>query len=198
MLNDILIQCAEMIGRDDIAIFLQKQKDGGFSDNYDCNCNEKNMICDINRMIDSFNFTTKSLSEEYFELIKIEKFSSDSERKIFYHNFSSAPIKIISVRDENNRIVNFTAKTLHLEVPSAFKIFEVKYKYSLPTIRKLNEHTFLPKNVNSKIICYGVASEFLLSKGEMEKSQYFRKLFIDALFNIKSKRERRIKSDMMI
>ena len=185
MLKDILLKTAELINRDDLIEGLNNTN------------NSPSIQNDICRLISYYNYTLETLCENYFNLIITQKISSDNNKKINYFNFTYKPLKILKVAN-NNKQVFFSEYSKYITVPEANNFYEITYKFLPDKITSLNSNTTLPKGITEKIICYGIASEFLASKNQFEKSEYWNNKFMFEIFKSKTSQDRRLKQTFLI
>ena len=187
MLKDILIKCSEILGRDDIKIELKKVNDVS-------EISSSHIQNDVAKLISFFNFTVNSICEQYLELTSIDKIKSNSERKIFYHDFFHFPIKILKVSDDGTNFTQFQVFTNYLIAKYPNRFYQITYKYVPEAILDINSEVMLPVKINHRIICYGIVSEFYASKGEYNQSEYWRNRFLYEIYKIKIHKERRVRS----
>ena len=186
MLKDILLKTAELINRDDIIEALNNKQTPSQS-----------IQNDIYRLISYFNYTLETLCENYFNLTNTQTISSDRNKKINYLNFYKKPLKIIKVL-KNNRPVFFLENSKYLTVPEANVSYEITYKFIPEKIVELDSAVNLPFGVSERIICYGIASEFLASKNQLEKSEYWNNKFMFEIFKSKTSKDRKVKQTFII
>ena len=187
MLKDILVKCANILGRDDIVSVLNS------TDNLD-SVEDTHLQADISKLISYLNFTVNTICEHYLELTDIDKVKSNSEGKIFYHNFHHYPIKIIQVKDEKKFPTVYQVFTNFIVTDRPNRLFYVSYRYVPKLVLKLDEDITLPLKINENVICYGVVSEFLASKRKYNQSVYWKDRFMLEVYKLKVYRERRLKS----
>lgn len=187
MLKDILIKCAEILGRDDIVSTLNS------TDVLD-SVQDAYIQQDISKLISYFNFTVNSICEHYLELKDVDRVKSNHEGKIFYHDFHHYPIKINQVCDQNKTPIHFQVYTNFIVTRNPNKLHYVTYRYVPKAILKLDDEVILPLKINDNVICFGVVSEFLASKGQYNQSQYWKDKFLLEVYKLKVYRERRYKS----
>ena len=187
MLKDILVKCANILGRDDIVSVLNS------TDNLD-SVEDTRLQADISKLISYLNFTVNTICEHYLELTDIDKVKSNSEGKIFYHNFHHYPIKIIQVKDEKKFPTVYQVFTNFIVTDRPNRLFYVSYRYVPKLVLKLDEDITLPLKINENVICYGVVSEFLASKRKYNQSVYWKDRFMLEVYKLKVYRERRLKS----
>jgi len=187
MLKKTLIKCSQLIGRDDIILTLKDVNDADEIEN-------SSIKNDVTRLINFYNFIVNSICENYLDLTYTESLSSDFERKIFYHDFYYYPIKIIEIADKNFGHRPFQIKSNFIITNEPNKIYNITYKYVPNAITKLSDCSSLTKTINDNIICFGIASEFLASKGQYNQSEYWKNKFLFEIFKIKTHKERLLKS----
>ena len=73
------------------------------------------------------------------------------------------------------------------------KTYFVNYKYLPPEISTLDSELKISDTLK-KILCYGVVSEFLASKNLFNESEFWKTKFLNEIFKVRNKRERRFKS----
>jgi hypothetical protein len=185
MLKDILLKTAELINRDDLI-------EGLNSDN-----NSQSIQNDILRMISYYNYTMETLCENYFNLSTKQLISSDNKKQIYYFNFTYKPTKVLSVL-KNNKNVFFSEYTKHITVPEANTEYEIIYKFIPDRLSALENKINLPYGITEKIICYGIASEFLASKNQFDKAKYWNDKFMFEIFKSKTRKDRKLKPTFTI
>ena len=183
MLKDILIKSAELLNRDDIINEINNPSQS------------ENLILknDIHRLVSYFNYTIQFLCEKFFPLETIDIICSDKNRKIYYNSFSFEPIKIVSI-ESDNRLYNFSEHSTYITTPTQDKIYKIKYNYLPSNITNLDENYSLPNNINKKIICYGIVSEFLASKNQYEESTYWYNKYMFEIYKSKTNSNKRMKA----
>ena len=191
MLKHLLIKTAEIINRNDIISCLKTTNSiDEISDS-----SLQNEIC---KLINFYNFTVSSIYENYLDLTFTEKVKSDSEKKIHYYKFSHEPIKILYLSDESKKYIPFLISTNHFIAPSANQTYDVTYKTIPCEVNDLSDETNLPKSINTKILCFAIASEYLASKGLFDESSYWKNKFMFELFKLKTKKEKRLKPTFIL
>ncbi len=185
MLKDILLKTAELINRDDLIEGLNNDK------------NSQSIQNDIFRLISYYNYTLETLCENYFNLSNKQIISSDNNRKINYFNFTYKPLKILSVT-KNNKTVFFSEYAKYITVPEENTVYEITYKFLPERLTSLEDKTNLPHGITERIICYGIASEFLASKNQYDKAEYWNNKFMFEIFKSKTSRDRKLKPTFTI
>ena len=186
MIKNILIKCAELTNRDDIVDELKAVS------NVD-EINNKNIQNDIYRLISYYNFIVSNLFENYFEMKNVEVVLSNENGDIFYDNLIYAPININSVKN-GNKDFSYEIHTTKISTSLPNELFEINYNYKPKEACNLTDKLNIPSFLSERIVCYGVVSEFLASKDQFDKSEFWKNKFLYEIFKIKVKKERRFKS----
>lgn len=187
MLKNILIKTAEIVNRDDLLLAIKKATSIEEIEN-------ENIKSDILKLISYFNFIINDIFENYFNLNTTETIASDENNRIYYSNLKFKPSKIISVKTPENTQTIFTIYSTFISTNSPNLEYKVEYNYIPDDILDFNVEIELPINLNTKTICYGIASEFLASKDQFEKSEFWKNKYLFEIFKSKIKKERHLKS----
>lgn len=187
MLKNILIDCAELLSRDDILDTLK-------TINSLEDITNKQIKYDINRLIYFYNSTLYLACEDYLDLTYSEILKSDANNKIHYYKFEFDPVRILDIRNETGRIVKANITPTYLLVSSANTAYQITYKYLPNKVCDIYEKTQLPKNLSAKVLVYGIISEFLASKNQFSQSEFWQNKFLNGLFKIKNFKGRHLKS----
>lgn len=187
MFKNLLIKCCNLIGRDDITSAIKSvSKIEDIIDN-----DIKN---DVLKLMSYYNYVVSSVFENYLNIEHTEKVTSNSSSQIEYFVLSYIPVKILKLEDENFTNISFISKPGFLITNAPNKEYYITYRMVPPKINSLAENIVLPKPLNEKIICLGVASEFLISKGKFDEGEYLNNKFLYEIFKVKTHKERRLKS----
>lgn len=187
MIKQLLIKCAELLNRDDIIASLKE------TDSVD-NISNKSIQNDTVRLMSYYNYIVSNIFENYINLSNTETFTSDENNRIYYSKFKNKPVQILSIKNAPDSYCHFSVHTSFIEVNSPNSEFNIMYNYTPNEISDLNNEINLPYFLNHKIICYGIVSEFLASKDQFDKSEFWKNKFLYEIFKFKTKKERRLKS----
>ena len=188
MLKNLLVKCAQMISRDDLANFIanlnaeQEQGEEGM------------LFSDTQKLISCYNNAIFMLFDSFLSLSKTEKVAADAEGKLFYYYLSSEPLRILSVKKDTGEAINFSAMPFYISTHFPYKILTVKYNYCPKRADSVFDEVSLPRSFPDNLLCYLIVAEFLAVKNELQRSEFFKQKFTDSIFNFKNKRERRFKS----
>ena len=186
MLKNILIKCAELLNRNDIVKSLKSV------DKIDSILDET-LKSDVYRLINYFNFTSNTLFENYFDLTHSEQLSSNGSNIINYSNFSYTPVKILSVKDTIGNENVATVLSTHILTNMARANYVIVYAYIPHELKNLSDEIEFPERL-TKIICYGVVSEFFACKNCYDQSEFWKNKFMYEIFKFKTRKERRVRS----
>ena len=180
MLKNILIKTAEIINRDDLISELNSETITPSLQN------------DIMRLISYYNYTIEKLCENYFPFYYTQTIHSDKNRRINFLNFKYHPLKTISVTKEGKPKF-YSENFKYLTTTEACTEYEITYTYLPEPLNNLIDKINIPHGISTKMICYGIASEFLACKNNMEKSEYWNNKFMLEIFKSKTSRDRKLK-----
>ena len=187
MLKDILIKTAELTNRDDIITELKSKNKS----------TPQAIQNDILRLISYYNYTIENLCGNYFSLKETQFITSDKNRKINFLNFTYEPKEIVCVK-RNQRNIFFSQYSNHITVPEANVSYEIVYKYIPDPVLNLNDKCVLPLGASKKLVCYGIASEFLASKNNIDQAEYWNNKFMLEIFKTKNLNNRKIKKTFFL
>lgn len=187
MLKNILIKTSELVNRDDIITAL---KDADSLENIE----NSNISIEISKMISYLNYILNDIFENYIFLEKEETVTADDNGEIYYSNLSKQPVKIISVKSSQNTNLFYSIHSTYISTNFPNQTLNINYYYTPNEISNFDDKIELPINLNYKTICYGIASEFLASKDQFEKSEFWKTKYLYEIFKLKIKKERRLKS----
>lgn len=186
MIKQILIKCTHLVNRDDIMSALKNAS----TINDISNTSIQN---DIIRLISYYNFVVDSIFENYIKLEESETLYSDENNRIYFSNLKYKPVKINNVLNSSNSNTIYSIHTNFISTNASNSEYKIIYNYAPNNIKDINESINIPVFFNEKIVCYGVVSEFLASKDQYEKSEFWKNKFLYELFKFKTKKERRLK-----
>ena len=188
MLKDIIKRCAYFLNRDDIV----KELDD--ADEIDEITDDKIKL-EVLKLVDFFNIVSNSVFENYLELVFCEQILSNSDSQISFDRFSKIPVKVLNVETELGSTVNFSNNAFFVKVPSPKQLYSVTYRFVPGQLTELTDNTeFLPL-IYQDIICYGILGEFLATISKFSESTYWKEKFTSELFKIKTRKERRVRSN---
>jgi len=187
MLKDIIKRCSYLLNRNDILRALDD------ADEID-DITDDEIKLDVIKLIDYYNTVVCSVFENYLELVFSEKILSSADSKICYERFSKMPVKVISVETELNNQVKFTKAPFCIFVPKSKELYNVTYRFVPKKVKDLGDKVECMPPLYRDIICYGILGEFLAGTSKYSESIFWKEKFTSEIFNLKTKKERRVKS----
>lgn len=185
MIKNILIKSAELANRDDIVSALKEHSAIN-------EINNNSIQSDVCRLLSYYNFVISNLFENYFNLSTSQVILSNNLGEISYDEFIYLPININKISCANKQFT-YEINTSKISTSLSNELFDIEYNYRPKDALELTDDIILPPFLNNKIVCYGIVSEFLASKDQFDKSEYWKNKFLFEIFKIKVKKERRLK-----
>lgn len=190
MLKNLLIQCAELLNRNDLTKTLK-------SNSSIESITDESIQNDIFRLMSYYNFVSNSVFNTYIDIFKSEILLTDTSGKINLDNFSSTVKSIVFVK-------NGTAKIKYKLYPSFIQTnapetkLEVYYSFLPADAKDLNSNLCTTNQSILNAISFEILSEFHASKNHYNESDFWKRKFLSSMFNLKNKKERVIKPTFMI
>lgn len=186
MIKQIFLKTSQLLNRDDI--YKELNKITTIEE-----CSNQSIQSDVVRMINYYNFVINTIFENYISLETNEEIFTNENGEVFYSSFSQKPNKILTVFNSSNQKCNHKILINKILTDLPNQKIKIVYNYVPSEINDLNQGINYPSILNDKIICYGIASEFLASKDQFDKSEFWKNKFLFELFKFKTKKERRLK-----
>jgi len=177
MTKEILKLSATLLGLDDVLLFLT-------GDNEEPSQDVKQKI---DNLITYLNYILREISKEYYPLVHSEVLPSNDQCEIYYNSFTFSPIAIKDLKDSFNNSVTFNLYPSFIKVGKPSSNYLIKYNYSPNPITSLNDTLNLPIGLEYFIICYGIASEYALSKLLYSEAEMWEGKFKSSLETFKSR-----------
>ena len=190
MLKKTLIKCAQLLDRDDLIDELTNSNSINEITN-------KQIKTDIFKLITYYNFITKIVYEGYVDLVREDDFISGADRKIYFNNFLFKPIKILTAKSgEKDEYFQIFYDYVVVQKPNMK--YKIKYKFIPEEMRDFCDKSYNIYVVSDDVLAFGIVSQYLASKSKYNESEYFNCKFLNKLFNLKYKKERRLKSHFQL
>jgi len=178
MTKEILKLSATLLGLDDVVTFL----------NQSSNETPNNQVLEkINELIVFTNYVIREVTKEYYPLSYCETISSDNQCQIYFNKLSKNAIAIKDIKNNSDLSVTFNLYPEFIKVGSPNSKYTILYNYVPECIQNYSQQFSLPLGLDYFIICYGVASEYALSKLLYSEADMWESKFKNALENIKSR-----------
>jgi len=182
MTKDIIKLSATLLGLDDVVNYLSSPEEQP----------SEIVSTKINELIVITNYCLRQIVKEYFSLNHKEIVCSDSNCQIEYKNLSKTPISILDIKNNANLSVTFNLYPEFIKVGTPNSNYLISYNWLPNNIESINQEITLPFGLDYYILCYGVASEYSLSKLLYSEAEMWESKFKNALSSLKNlKGERR-------
>ena len=182
MTKEIITLTATMLGLDDVVNYLASE---GQEDNAEAEAV-------INELLVYLNHTAREVTKEYFTLSKCDEVKSSTSCEIEYSSLSETPVKINNVTNSLNLKVNFLVNPTCLVVSRPNETYKVFYNYTPAPVKSIDDDINLPLGLGYFVLCYGVASEYALSKLLYDEANMWQSKFVSSLERLTSRcKERR-------
>lgn len=180
MTKEIIKLTATLLGLDDVVNYLLNE-----------NTTETEPLDEvatkINDLLVFTNYVIREVTKDYYPLSYEEKVSSDNQCQIYYNTLSKNAIAIKDIKNNSNLSVTFNLYPDYIKVGSPNSVYKIFYNYVPECLQSINQEISLPMGLDYFIICYGVASEYALSKLLYNEAEMWETKFKNSLENIKSR-----------
>ena len=166
--KDVLKTVAMLINRDDVLKFLND----GYSANYDL-VNE-----DVKILVNSYNIVADEIATEYFKLKTVEKIKSYNG-VIKCSDFEKNPLAVLSVTNDKGDKIPCKILPSEILIEETEAIIEYTYTPDTKGLDDVSDYSSTP--IKSRVIAYGVATEYLLIKGAFEEAMVWHEKYVSAL-----------------
>ena len=177
MTKNILKLTATFLGLDDVTTYLSDTTLTPSSE----------VLKDINQLIIFTNYVLRELTRDYYPLKYNETKTSNQNSEIAFNTLSKTAISINEVKNKLGLSARYTLFPDHITLENPNTEYTIFYNYCPAAISTISDSLTLPLGLDYFIVCYGVASEYSLSKGLYEEASMWENRFINSLKSIKGK-----------
>ncbi len=182
--KDILINTAILLGREDIIDYFGEQARIG-----------EETYPDVLFLIKIIGLVVSELSGTYFPLVYRQDVSF-SNGEFAYSELEKKAVKIIDVCDCLGNKVNYVEDVEQIRLVdknSGSTKLTIVYQYLPEEYYEDSEIDYKEKDIPARVIAYGVAAEYCISKSMFEQAVMHHKRYTFALQEIKSPKNVKIK-----
>ena len=173
IVKDVIKLVSTMLGLDDVTSALNSGYTS--SDNIDDTSGEvtfsDDVISEINLLITSYNLTANIIATNYLEIV--DSVIKESDGKIYYKDICDGKVflSVKGIYDLSDNKVDYSLSHDGINVP----VGKYKVKIALfPEDKNLeDEISEFPMVISVKILAFGVASEYLLIKGDIDTASVY-------------------------
>lgn len=116
----------------------------------------------VNELLAYTNYVVREVTTKFCPLYECITLKSDDKCQIYYKDFDNEPIAIKWVKDRFNETFNLYPEYIKVGKPE--NQYRICYEYTPKTAKTIDDEVHLPLGISFQTICYGVASEYTLSK----------------------------------
>ena len=129
-------------------------------------------------LVRCYNLVENEVAVDYVPLRKEETFAS-ADGGIAFVRFSCAPVEILRVTDEAGDPLAYTLSAEGICVQGVGTV-RVQYNYS-PAEKDWEDDCAFSGKITARLLSFGVASEYCLSRGQFSEAAVWQKRYQDAL-----------------
>ena len=136
----------------------------------------------VNKLLVCLNMTVERIASEHIFLKKEEPLTSDENGKIGYSSFSSRVFEVVKVFDSitGEELVPYFAFD-GLVMPLKYRPYKVLYKFVPSVVTDLDDEIVVPTLVSSRLLCFGIVADFLLTRNVFDEAREWNNKFLDGI-----------------
>ncbi len=175
MTKEIIKLSALLLGLDDVVNHINNNTEAS-----------QDTLNKIDELIVFANYILREVTKEYFPLYTEEEVTSDNNSQIFFDKLKNIATAIKDIK-QNSNSVTFNLYPTFIKVGKPNQTYNVCYSYIPKPIQSLSDELYLPLGLDYFVICYGIASEFALSKLLYSEADMWESKFKNSLSQLKSR-----------
>ncbi len=181
--GDILNKTGIMIGRPDISDYFSDG--GGMGDE---------TYQDVAILLKILNLVVSELSNTYYPLITRQEVTFE-DGKFYYDVLERRVVKILDVQDYLGNKVDYLENAEYIELVnnSDSTTLTLVYQFAPEQYFEDSEIGYSEKDIPSRVIAYGVAAEYCISKSRFEEAVMHHNRYIWAIKELKGIKNTKIK-----
>ena len=177
-IKDIVKNAALLLGRENVVDYFN----GG-------SANDETLRI-VNNMTGLINLVISELACTYIPMVKKEKVNV-SRGKVYYKDLTENALQILNVFDERGNEVYYEISAEYLTVSNGTVV--VEYEHSPHNYGLDDQIGYDEKTVCANVLAYGLCAEFCISEGRFEQAVMWHKRYVDALYEICTPKNTRVK-----
>lgn len=180
-IKEIVKLSALLLGREDIVKYIDEGESAQTG---------KDTSSAVERLTALTNLVISELSTSFVP-ITTKEFVQAIDGKIYFNKFNKTPLKIVAVFDANDNKIDFEQYPEYILSRNAYSVL---YEY-LPEQKTIEQDCpYEERIVPSRVLSYGVASEFCITEGEFEQAVMWHKRYVQSIENILLPKNRQTKN----
>lgn len=165
-----------------VAIYLQ------LTDVYDFLVNNKSatldLMTEVDLLVSCVNFVNNLIATDYIKLVKTKELTVSSNYEIKFENISTEEmLGVLSIRTMSGDKIPFVLTNTGVAINYSGKV-KIKYAYFPNEVELTGSVNDYKTKINERIFAYGVASEYLFIKGNIDDASMWDTRFKRALLNL--------------
>ena len=166
--NEIIKNTALMVNREDVVNYINYETDLTGEDTYPT----------LNLMTNLLNLVIRELAGTFIPMVKVESVQAQNNR-VYYSSLLNTCLKVKKVYDEFGNEINFSITPEYLKVDN--QNIKVEYEYIPPNYYLTDEIGYTEKDISQTALCYGLASEFCICKGNFEEAVMWHDRYVNSI-----------------
>ena len=169
-IKEIIKITATIIGREDVVSYL----DG----------NTETLSEDTKKTVEIMerlsNLVINELACSFIPMKNLERVNSQG--KVYYKNLSKNPLEILTVYDLDGNKLAFSVASTFVKTPT--QVVDVEYSFFPPEYSLDDQVGYSEKEVPSRVLAYGLASEYAITQGCFKDAVMWHKRYVDSVAEI--------------
>ncbi len=166
--EEIIKNTALMVGREDVVNYI----------NYETDLTGKDTYPTLNLMTNLLNLVIRELAGTFIPMVKVESVQAENN-KVYYKDLNETCLKVKKVYDEFGNEINFSITPEYLKVDN--QNIKVEYEYIPPNYYLTDKIGYTEKDISQTALCYGLASEFCICKGNFEEAVMWHDRYVNSI-----------------
>ncbi len=132
---------------------------------------------EVQSLLHAFNMVENELAMDYLPLYTEEEIATDTGA-VFYTSLTRKPVRILGVKDETDGSVRYEVFPEYVKTEKG-KV-RIRYTY-MPDAKALDGESDYQIQASARLLAYGVATEYCLSRGLFDDASVWEKKYKQAL-----------------
>ena len=177
MTNNIIKLTSTFLGLDDVLTYLTDTSATPTAE----------VTTTINQLIVFTNYVMREITRDYFPLKTSETVTSDENAVVNFEDLTHTITAVNDIKNCTGLSVRYTLYPDYIKLDNPNQQYTIFYNYCPDAVSSMQDTLSLPLGLDYFVVCYGVASEYCLSKGLYEEAGMWENRFINSLKSINGK-----------
>lgn len=166
--EEIIKNTALMVGREDVVNYINYETDLTGEDTYPT----------LDLMTNLLNLVIRELAGTFIPMVKVESVQAENN-KVYYKDLNETCLKVKKVFDEDGNELGFSITPEYLKVNK--ENVQIEYEYLPPNYYLDSTIGYTEKDISQTALCYGLASEFCICKGNFEEAVMWHDRYVSSI-----------------